>query len=338
MPKLVAINDLKPGMVIVQIRAQNGPVKIRKAGLVNSYAMIQGLAEMGVLEVEIDPAQTVEIDLPDLHTSQTQQLLRSDENRVKNGAYRHSEQLNRSLFLPSVQELPSLWQYYARRVGTAFVIVVGGFGLGWSVATFSLWMPLLLPVNPPGSSIALPANQAPVSATKPESIALPKYETEATEQGVEQEQLESPVLVAKPQQGPVSQIKQGIEQITQSQQLNQQDTDLPVSPELLKKFRDAVAQLDEKSESNYAEQKVSPSEVIGISKLPAWVLTELPAMAFSAHMYVGNPADRWVRVNGKQLAEGDYVDDGLQIVRIEPQYVVLNYRGQEFSMPALTDW
>jgi general secretion pathway protein B len=325
MPELVAINELKPGMVIVQISAQNGPVKIRKAGLVSSYAMIQGLAEMGVLEVQIDSAQTVEVDLPDLHTSQTQQLLRSDDNRVKNNSYTHNEQFNRSLFLPSVQELPSLWQYYSRIVTTVLLILAGGFGLGWTVATHSLWLPLLLPTNQPVASAAISTSEPTVNpalavATKPES------------NGAEQQEGESPVLVAKPKQGPVSEIKQGIEQLTQ------QDSDLPVSPELLRKFRDAVAQLDEKPDTTYGEQIISPSEIIGIAKLPAWVLTELPAMAFSAHMYVGDPAQRWVRVNGQQLAEGDYVDDGLQIVRIEPQYVVLNYRGQEFSMPALTDW
>ena len=48
MSNIVAIDHLKPGMVIVQITKQNGPVKIRKSGLVTSDAMVQGLSEMGV--------------------------------------------------------------------------------------------------------------------------------------------------------------------------------------------------------------------------------------------------------------------------------------------------
>ena len=55
MSNIVAIENLVPGMVIVQITKQNGPVKIRKSGLVTSDAMVQGLSEMGVQEVEIDP-------------------------------------------------------------------------------------------------------------------------------------------------------------------------------------------------------------------------------------------------------------------------------------------
>ena len=64
MSELMKIAELKPGMVIVRITEQNGPVKIRKSGLVTSDAMVTGLAEMGVLEVEVDPAQTVEIEKP----------------------------------------------------------------------------------------------------------------------------------------------------------------------------------------------------------------------------------------------------------------------------------
>ena len=54
MSDLIKIAELKPGMVIIRITEQNGPVKIRKSGLVSSDAMVQGLAEMGVQEVEVD--------------------------------------------------------------------------------------------------------------------------------------------------------------------------------------------------------------------------------------------------------------------------------------------
>ena len=40
MSNIVAIENLVPGMVIVQITKQNGPVKIRKSGLVTSDAMV----------------------------------------------------------------------------------------------------------------------------------------------------------------------------------------------------------------------------------------------------------------------------------------------------------
>ena len=53
MLKVIPIKELQPGMMITRVVEQNGPVKIRKVGLVRSEDMITGLAEMGVLTVEI---------------------------------------------------------------------------------------------------------------------------------------------------------------------------------------------------------------------------------------------------------------------------------------------
>ena len=80
MSNIVAVENLKPGMVIVQVTKQNGPVKIRKSGLVTSDAMVQGLSEMGVQELEIDPEQTVEIAPAVQHRTQTQALLRGQHD------------------------------------------------------------------------------------------------------------------------------------------------------------------------------------------------------------------------------------------------------------------
>ena len=61
MNQIIPIEQAMPGMMIVQVTVQNGPVKIKKSGLITSDAMIQGLIEMGVQEIEYDPEQTVEI-------------------------------------------------------------------------------------------------------------------------------------------------------------------------------------------------------------------------------------------------------------------------------------
>lgn len=338
MPKQLNINELKPGMVIVQIVAQNGPVKIRKSGLISSFDMIQGLADMGVLEVEIDPAQTVELEQPEIHQSQTQKLLKSDHFRAAQTESRHSEQLNRSLFLPSVQELPSIWQYYGKLVVMAVIVIIGGFALGWSGATFPRWWPFLQPVAKPVAQI--------ISAEQPETVQAEPKPQQTTDLTATENQsqvgtsmvtsAEDDILVPKPKQGPVSKITQRLAEV-EEQAAEAQNEAVP-SEELLKKFRDAVAQLEEKPDQSYAEQTIVPSDVIRIEQLPAWALTQLPAMAFSAHMYVSDPAKRWVRVNGQQLVEGDMIDDDLRIVRIDPQHVILVFRGQEFSMEALTDW
>ena len=112
-----------------------------------------------------------------------------------------------------------------------------------------------------------------------------------------------------------------------------------VSPELLQRFNQALEQLENQPESNQRETTVSVvDDIPRVDQLPARLLTRLPAMTFSAHMYASNRDSRWVRVNGQQLYEGEWIEDGLQIINIEPQRVVLSFRGELFAMAALTDW
>jgi general secretion pathway protein B len=78
--------------------------------------------------------------------------------------------------------------------------------------------------------------------------------------------------------------------------------------------------------------------VVRIDQLPASILGQIPAMSFSAHMYASNPQDRWVRVNGRRLSEGDLIAENLSIVEIAPENIVLAFKGSTFTMNALSDW
>ena len=75
-----------------------------------------------------------------------------------------------------------------------------------------------------------------------------------------------------------------------------------------------------------------------IDQLPPALLTQMPAMSFSAHMYASNPRDRWVRVNGQRMLEGNTIADDLNIVEIQAEKVILSFKGEQFSMNALSDW
>ena len=138
MLRQIDIQNLKPGMVIVQITEQNGPVKIKKSGLVTSQDMVQGLIEMGIQQVEIDSDQTVEVEVeaPKIKKSATHRMLESNKvthTRIDDGL---SDQFHRSLFLPSVQGIPSAWQFYTKRYSLAAFIALGGLGFGWTLANY----------------------------------------------------------------------------------------------------------------------------------------------------------------------------------------------------------
>ncbi|QHJ13390.1 General secretion pathway protein B [Paraglaciecola mesophila] len=355
MDNVVNIDALTPGMVIVKITEQNGPIKIRKSGLVTSMEMVTGLAEMGVQKVEIDPAQTVEIERPKIQKSQTQELLESDRVSAHGADAAVSDQFNRSLFLPSVQALPSRWQYYTTPIAQGLLVVLLGFALGWGAALTPRLVTKLTMSEPETSlPVALPevgeeddglvhqkekstANKALETQV---NAATPKVSPQASNnQDVSQTQQEEGALsTSLIDSGKSKNTNSETMPATESHAEPEREPEPRISPDLLKRFEKAITELDKEPAQPFESTQTKSEDTPRIDQLPAWVLTQLPPMVFSTHMYASSAQDRWVKVNGKSLHEGDVIDEKVRIVHIEPQHVILNYQGQTFSMSALSEW
>ncbi|WP_137167873.1 general secretion pathway protein GspB [Salinimonas lutimaris] len=379
MSERISIDALVPGMVIVQVTRQNGPVKIRKSGLVSSTAMVQGLAEMGVQEVEIDPEQTVELEPQVQHRTQTQQLLRGAHDKTAGLDTQLSEQFNRSLFLPTVQGLPSAGKMFVRSVTAYLVIALAGAGIGFAAGTAGNWWPGLwssgagssaqtaapaedkterqpkpsVPdskkpveaanISPAPQSPTPPASEAPAADNALPASNTPSDANDSSPSDVEGRAPEPASNTAKANTaGSQSTAAQPADEY-EGKVLNapQQAADGQVPQALLERFNQALEELDNQTpaERRQAQPKVSVSnDIQRIDQLPVRLLTRLPTMKFSAHMYASSPSERWVRVNGKQLTEGDWIDDKVRIINIEGQRVVLEFEDETFYMRALTDW
>jgi hypothetical protein len=75
-----------------------------------------------------------------------------------------------------------------------------------------------------------------------------------------------------------------------------------------------------------------------IQTLDELLKRQIPPLRFEAHIYASEPKQRWVKVNGKDLQEGQWVTADIQLKEITPQYVLLQTGRQMFSMEALTEW
>ncbi|MFC3093035.1 DUF3391 domain-containing protein [Alteromonas sediminis] len=337
MSECISVSQLQPGMVIVRITEQNGPVKIKKSGLVTSNDMIRGLSEMGVLAVEIDPEQTVELEAESVTaeptgSTQTQALLKGQYDRQGHYDNQLADQFNRNLFLPSVQGIPSMWMVYFRQSLLIIMIVLLGGGVGFAGATYTLWWPLYEQSAPVVEQQAAPSIPTEIATGKPTQTV----NTEPTESDTQP-------VPAQPVEETPRAIEEAEDDISEGTLLTQTPDDEPVqvSPEILRRFNQAVEALDNESSSRDETPQVAVrqgSDVQRIDQLPVRVMTTLPTMTFSAHMYASRPSDRWVRVNGLRLQEGDWIDDKVRIVNIEAQRVILEYQDEVFSMAALTDW
>jgi len=113
-----------------------------------------------------------------------------------------------------------------------------------------------------------------------------------------------------------------------------------LNPTLLRRIQAAAQDIDSQ-EGMWSQEILKVTDLNAlprIDQLPPAVLTQMPAMSFSAHMYASNPRDRWVRVNSQRLSEGDIIANNVVLKRIESEKVVLEYKGNEFTMNALSDW
>jgi general secretion pathway protein B len=59
----------------------------------------------------------------------------------------------------------------------------------------------------------------------------------------------------------------------------------------------------------------------------------LPALHLDLHVYATDPRNRYVMINMHRLQEGDSLPDGVQVLAIRPDGVVLSYRGSQFLLP-----
>lgn len=107
-----------------------------------------------------------------------------------------------------------------------------------------------------------------------------------------------------------------------------------VSNELLKTFNEAIISGES---TNINTGSLDDKDLEPIENMPSWVRDNIPTLQFDQHVY-SSDGEGWVRVNGRDRYEGDSIARELTLVRIFPQKVVLNFRGEKFTMLALSSW
>ncbi|MFC3034175.1 general secretion pathway protein GspB [Pseudoalteromonas fenneropenaei] len=102
-------------------------------------------------------------------------------------------------------------------------------------------------------------------------------------------------------------------------------------------FAEAVAATENKPASAITQSTMSAVRVTPVNKLPRDVQASLPSFKYLAHIYATEPSKRWIKLNGRELYEGDSIG-ALQVIEITPELTVFYFDGIEFSMQAMEDW
>lgn len=110
-----------------------------------------------------------------------------------------------------------------------------------------------------------------------------------------------------------------------------------VDPKLAQAFQKA---LSETSEVEQEQELVNESGeyAIPIDELPHDLKQTIPSITYSSHVYSSSSQRRRIKINGKELAEGESIGSDLEVLEIAPNSVILRHKGQSFSLEALTDW
>ena len=371
MLKTLKVSELEPGMLVSKVVSQHGPVKIRKVGMIRGPEMIKGLTEMGVTEVEVDLSQSLgllsdndeelerlnqEAEEPTKLTP-TQQLLQNERQSAK-ASNDVGQQYNRSLFMSSMDNLPSMWELYGKNSALMLLLVVGGVCVGWNIASVPSWLALssdreYVQIEYQPRSVAVERSQKNAELERPitsqdandngqaeqlnaqanSDPVTTAPEAEPIVLGYQPEKLQSREITANTNNDASTKTAEIVNSSSNS------ESDPAVSAALLEKINQAIANLDsDTGEQDNETPATSYDDLPRVDQLSIAIQTQIPSMTFSAHMYSSSREGRWVRVNGRRMVEGDYIAENLQLVNIEPQKVILSFKDEVFTMNALSDW
>jgi general secretion pathway protein B len=123
-----------------------------------------------------------------------------------------------------------------------------------------------------------------------------------------------------------------VDELLPAAELEQSD----VSAELRDKFESALAA--DSPQQRQQEINYHNAPALDINQLDDLLQRQIPGLKFEAHVYASDPKQRWIKVNGKDLQQGQWLTADIQVKEILPQYVLLQFNQTQFSVEALTDW
>lgn len=237
---------------------------------------------------------------------------------------------------PAAADGSAFWRKLALALALLLALLTG------AVAAYLL-MPLVKPAASPAAEAVTPAQpDAILAALSPAGNAVidkaaadkaaPAVVTELAQALAPQPQVVQEQLASKPAMATVTAGTAAAE----PQPLAAVTPEPAVSAELRDKFASAIEATEGRVVAGSQRNQSAPARDIG--SLERQLQQQIPPLRFDAHVYATTVSQRWVKVNGKTLQEGQWVTADIRIKEITPQFVLLQLGNQLFSMAALTEW
>jgi len=114
--------------------------------------------------------------------------------------------------------------------------------------------------------------------------------------------------------------------------------EVEVSDELRQRFASAMAASEVSNRQPRSALRGNSAPAKDINELSPALQQRIGPLRFEAHVYATQSQQRWIKVNGKSLQEGQWVTADIRLKEITPQFVLLEMGNELFSIPALTDY
>lgn len=145
---------------------------------------------------------------------------------------------------------------------------------------------------------------------------------------------EQPLIVVEPELNNQSQQSTNGE-ATESDLL--QGLDLTeLSPELALKIESMLDNNDSSPEVDIDQYRPQPT--IQLESHTRSLSGRLPSLNLQTHMYSSSAERRWVKINDKEVGQGEWVTPEVQLIEVKPQSIVVEFEEQAIEIPALYEW
>jgi len=110
-------------------------------------------------------------------------------------------------------------------------------------------------------------------------------------------------------------------------------------PEVLRQqFAQAVEATEQVSDAEEFEPVVESSSLTMISELSDAERASLPDIEYQMHIFASAPTERWVKLNGRIVTQGETFMPGLKLLEIRQDMIVWETTFNRFSQEALDDY
>ena len=114
-----------------------------------------------------------------------------------------------------------------------------------------------------------------------------------------------------------------------------------LSPELAQRFQSALEKHPAQSnpQTKTTSMPTKPQDAINLIGHESDYRGRLPKMNFETHMYSSKSQSRWIKVNGNNVHEGEWVINKLvKLDQILPGSLIVTFDNQQLQIPALYEW